>query len=55
MCVCVSAGDAAAEGERNGRGAQSGQGGEEMVEPCGPRIQVHHPHTEGEKYDRVQT
>ena len=41
-------GDAATERERHVGGARPGQGGEEVGEPCGPRVQEHHPHTAGE-------
>lgn len=50
----LCAGDAAAEGERDVGGAQSGQGGEEMGESRGPRVQEHHPHTEGESMTRTR-
>lgn len=52
LCGSLSAasvkGGAAADGERDGGGAQSGQGGQEVGEPRGPGIQKHHPHAEGE-------
>jgi len=44
----VFVGDAAAEGEWNVGGAQSGQGGEEVGEPRGPGVQERHPHPAGE-------